>query len=355
MLAQSLTDACGVDPGFICEQIFDLTGSKSAATLSELLARPIKVALILFFSWLLARIVKRAIHRSTERWVGGQTAKLEAAKVAPEGGGIFEATRRRMSRTAAKAERGQQRARTLSDVLESTASLIIYSIAVMIALAEFDLNLGPLIAGAGIVGVAVGFGAQSLVKDFLAGIFMLIEDQYGIGDIVDVGDAAGTVEEVKLRTTQIRDVEGTLWHIPNGEIRRVANKSQDWARAVMDIEVAYDTDLEHAMTVIKRVADEVWNEHLENATIVEEPEIWGVQEFGASAIAIRLVAKVEPAEQWSTAREIRKRLKLAFDEEQIEIPFPQQTVWWHNQTDQAGTGRPSAEADGFPPRGGGDG
>ena len=171
--------------------------------------------------------------------------------------------------------------------------------------------------------MAVGFGAQSLVKDFLSGIFMLIEDQYGVGDIIDVGPTSGVVEEVKLRTTQVRDVSGTLWHIPNGEIARVANMSQEWARAVLDIEVAYDTDLGHAMAVIKAVADEVWTDNLAHATIIEEPEIWGVQSFGADAIAIRLVAKVEPGEQWATGREIRRRLKDAFDEAGIDIPFPQ--------------------------------
>ena len=156
---------------------------------------------------------------------------------------------------------------------------------------------------------------------------MLIEDQYGVGDVIDVGDAAGVVEAVNLRTTQIRDVHGTLWHVPNGEIRRVANKSQEWARTVLDIEVAYDTDIAKAMEVIKRVADEVWEEAPENATILEEPEIWGVEMFGESSIAIRLVCKVEPGEQWATSRLIRGRVKDAFEREGIEIPFPQRVIW----------------------------
>ena len=215
-------------------------------------------------------------------------------------------------------------------VLRSIASIVVYSIAVMMSLAEFDVNLGPLIAGAGIVGVAVGFGAQSLVKDFLSGIFMLLEDQYGVGDVIDVGETTGVVEEVKLRTTQIRDVSGTLWHVPNGTINRVANMSQEWARTVLDVEVAYDTDIGHAMTVMKAAADSVWMENLAHATVLEEPEIWGVQSFGADSIAIRLVLKTEPGEQWATGREVRRRLKLAFDEAGIEIPFPQRTVWLHN-------------------------
>jgi len=335
MFAQSVTDACGINPGLVCEIVYNITDSTSAAEVADLLAKPVKVLFVFFLAWVVARIVRRAIHRTTERWVASQEEKATEAQEAVEGNGLLAATRRRMLHAAAKAERGQQRARTLSDVLESLASIVIYTIAFMVALSEFDVSLGPFIASAGIVGVAVGFGAQSLVKDFLSGMFMIIEDQYGVGDVIDVGDAAGSVEEVKLRTTQIRDVHGTLWHIPNGEIRRVANKSQAWARAVMDVEVAYDTDLDHAMTVIKRVADEVWHADHEYATILEEPEIWGVESFGADAIAIRLVLKVEPAEQWATAREVRKHLKVAFDEEGIEIPFPQRTVWVQNGT-QAG-------------------
>ena len=137
------------------------------------------------------------------------------------------------------------------------------------------------------------------------------------------------VEVVNLRTTRIRDVNGTLWHVPNGEIRRVANQSQEWARTVLDIEVAYGTNLAEAMEVIKRVADEVWEEAPETATILEEPEIWGVEAFRESSIAIRLVMKVEPGEQYATARLIRGRIKEAFDAAGIQIPFPQRTVWLH--------------------------
>lgn len=331
MLAQSLGDACGFDPGVVCEIVFRITSNESAARAADsFLAKPVKVLFIFFLAWLLARLARKSIHRTTERWVANREAK-EDDPDQHEDDGLLAATRRRILHDAAKAERSKQRMRTLSDVLESVASIVIYVIAGMVALAEFSVSLGPFLASAGIVGVALGFGAQSLVKDFLSGIFMILEDQYGVGDVIDAGDATGVVEEVRLRTTQIRDVNGTLWYIPNGEIRRVANKSQAWARTVMDIEVAYDTDLEHAMQTIKRVADELWEEAAEHATILEEPEILGVESFKADAIAIRLVVKVEPAEQWATARELRKRLKVAFDEAGIEIPFPQRTVWVRNQ------------------------
>lgn len=335
MFAQTVSDPCGADAGVLCDFVFDLTGNESLADSSQLLSGPLKVLLILIAAWVVNRLVQRSITRAVESWLEN---RAQAAAAPVETSGRVEALRdaavRKARKLADQQQRGAQRATTLGTVLRSIASIVIYTIAVMMSLAEFDINLGPLIAGAGIVGVAVGFGAQSLVKDFLSGIFMLLEDQYGVGDIVDVGETAGVVEEVNLLTTQIRDVNGTLWHVPNGTINRVANMSQEWARAVLDIEVAYDTDLEHAMGVIKAVADELWRDNLAHATIIEEPEIWGVQSFGSDAIAIRLVAKVEPGEQWATGREIRRRLKPAFDEAGIEIPFPQRTVWLHEAAEE---------------------
>ncbi|NNC91433.1 MAG: mechanosensitive ion channel family protein [Acidimicrobiia bacterium] len=337
LLAQAtLADACGPDPGNLCELIFDLTGNESLAQLSNWVQAPLAALLILAGAWIVNRIVRRLISRTIDNMLSRREA--EQASEAAEAEAQARAERRpnlqqrALARALALKEssaRSAQRTRTLGNVMLSLASIIIYTIAGLMALAEFDINLGPLIASAGIVGIALGFGAQSLVKDFLSGIFMLVEDQYGVGDVIDVGDAAGVVEAVNLRTTQLRDVHGTLWHVPNGEIRRVANKSQEWARTVLDVEVAYDTDIASAMAVIKRVADEVWEEAPENATILEEPEIWGVEAFGASAIAIRLAMKVEPAEQWATARLVRGRLKEALDAEGIEIPFPQRTVWMH--------------------------
>jgi small conductance mechanosensitive channel len=210
-------------------------------------------------------------------------------------------------------------------VLRSVASFAIFTVAGLLILGEVGLNLAPFLAGAGIVGIALGFGAQSLVKDFLSGLFILVEDQFGVGDIVDLEQGtAGTVEAVSLRTTRLRAVDGTVWHVPNGEIRRVGNKSQHWSRALLDVEVAYDTDIEHAKAVIKRVADELWDERED---ILEEPEVWGVERLGPNSIVIRLVVKTRPSDQYRVSRELRQRLKEVFDAEGIEIPYPQQTVW----------------------------
>ena len=341
IIAAELVDACGSDPGFLCELLFDATGNETVSEIGEFLVRPVKVGLILLAAWVLNRIAHRLIERTVKGLIAAQeqryadTALADTDEASPDAtpahlSSLRALAERRSALNAIHLERGRQRAETLGAMLRSGTTIVIFTIAGFMALAEFDVNLGPLIASAGIVGIALGFGAQSLVRDFLTGIFMLVEDQYGVGDIVDVGEAAGVVEEVKLRTTKIRDVHGTLWHIPNGEIHRVANKSQEWARAVLDVEVAYDTDIAHAMAVIKRVAVSVWEDALDHATVLEEPQIWGVEEFGASAIAIRLVLKVEPSEQFAVAREVRRRLKVAFDEEGIEIPFPQRTIWMHS-------------------------
>jgi small conductance mechanosensitive channel len=210
-------------------------------------------------------------------------------------------------------------------VLRSLVSFTILLFAGAMVLGELGIELGPLIAGAGIIGLALGFGSQSLVRDFLSGIFILVEDQFGIGDIIDLDrQTSGVVEAVSLRTTRLRSVDGTVWHVPNGDIRRVGNMSQHWSRALLDIEVAYATDLARAQEVIRDVAHELWTE---DKHILEEPDVWGVENLGPNGVVIRLVVKTTPSEQWRVSRALRERLKAAFDAEGIEIPFPQRTVW----------------------------
>jgi hypothetical protein len=160
---------------------------------------------------------------------------------------------------------------------------------------------GPILASAGIIGVALGFGAQNLVRDYLNGIFMILEDQYGVGDAIDVGEASGIVESVGLRTTRLRNVDGTVWHVRNGEIVRVGNMSQGWSRALLDVSVAYGTDVDHAQEVIKRTADEVAAGEEVGRFVLDEPELWGVEGLGVDGIDIRLVVKTAPLEQWKVA------------------------------------------------------
>ena len=337
-LPMELSDACGDDPGFICEWIWDNTeNEKLSEIISWIIERPLKVVVILLVAMIVNRLLRRAIDRMVERIVSAREQEQEAAKIESEKtlSTVGERARRKLQRISEHGERSRQRALTLGAVLRGTSTAIVYLMGLMIALGEIGLDLGPLLAGAGIVGLAIGFGAQSLVSDFIAGVFVIIEDQYGVGDWVDVGSASGTVEKISLRTTVLRSAHGTVWVVPNGEIRRVGNSSQLWARSVLDLEVAYDTDIDAAATIIKEVADGLWEEQLEVATILEEPVVSGVQSFGADSISIRLSVKTEPGEQWSTGRILRARMKKAFDTHGIEIPFPQRTVWMHTADDSS--------------------
>jgi len=286
-----------------------------------------RIVLILIVAFILARIVRRVVRKLATRLAErhDRRARLEETDVEQRPGAIRDRLVSAMP-TAERKERAAQRTGTLGATAGSVASVAIYAIAVMLCLGELGISLGPILAGAGIVGVALGFGAQSLVRDFLSGVFIVIEDQYGVGDVVDVGDAVGVVEEVTLRATTVRGLDGTLWHVPNGEIRRSGNKSQYWARVILDVPVTYDADLVAVSALIKRVADNVWHT-CHKGEILEEPEVWGVEEFGADSIAIRTAVKTLPGSQWAVAREIRARLKEAFDREGFEIPFPQRTVW----------------------------
>jgi small-conductance mechanosensitive channel len=230
--------------------------------------------------------------------------------------------------------RSKARAETVGFVLRSFSTALVWTIAAFIVLSELGINLAPLIAGAGIAGLALGFGAQSVVKDFLNGLFMLIEDQYGVGDTIDVGDATGTVERVSLRTTSLRDVQGTVWHVANGEIRRVGNFSQHWSRALIDVDVAYEADTRLAQGVIQRIATEMWEDpEWGGDEVMEAPEVLGVQNLGGDSVQIRLVVKTRPSEQWMVERELRLRIKEGLEAAGIEIPYEQRTVWLRNQGD----------------------
>lgn len=219
----------------------------------------------------------------------------------------------------------ERRAETLGAVLENAARILVAVFFVLMTLQEFGVNIGPLVAGAGIAGVALGFGAQSLVKDVIAGFFMLMENQFGVGDIISVDDKhAGTVERMTLRITQIRDSEGKAHFLPNGTINRVVVLSKEFARALVDVEVAYDTDPEAAMALIRGVGSELaaaWPER-----VLEPTEVLGVEVLGQSGFTLRSLTKVAPGKQWEVQRELRKRILLAFREAGIEIPFPQRVV-----------------------------
>jgi len=312
---EQVADACGNDPTWICRQVLESTNSESWARATDvLLAKPAQILLIVAVAWVANHLIRRAIRRFTERIAnpGTQERIRRLRRRAPDA----------LQSHGPQSLRSAARATTLSFVLRSATSAIVWTIAGAMILAELGVSLGPLIAGAGIAGVALGFGAQSLVKDFISGTFMLIEDQYGVGDIIDAGEASGTVEAVSLRTTRLRDVNGTVWYIPNGNIMRVGNMSQQWARALLDVSVSVETDVDQAQEVIKRVADSVWHDPDWRDVILEEPEVWGVEKLGPDAIVMRLVVKTKPAEQFNVMRELRRRLLEAFAAEGIELHGP---------------------------------
>ena len=220
----------------------------------------------------------------------------------------------------------EKRAATLESVFYSTVKIVIWVIAVMMIIPEFGINIGPILAAVGVVGLAFGFGAQYLIRDLIAGLFIILEDQYRKGDSIKVGDIAGTVEEINLRKTVIRDVDGIVHHIPNGEIKIASNRTKLWARVNLEIGVSYDSDIDKVIKVLNKVGQEMTKDKDWKDNIIEAPQALGVNEFGDSAIIIKVSGKVKPGEQWGIPRELRKRIKEAFDKEKIEIPFPHRVI-----------------------------
>ena len=261
-------------------------------------------------------IVQYLLHRLIDRLV----------RKAEEGVLPDRITNGRLGRGAAEqpgSTRRVQRAKTMGTLLKSIVSGIIAAIVVTMMLAEVGLNIGPIIASAGIVGVALGFGSQTLVKDFLSGIFMIFEDQYGVGDVVDMGDGlTGTVEAVSLRVTRMRDTNGTVWYVRNGELLRVGNMSQNWARTVLDVQVSAREDLNRVRGVLTDVIHDLWEDDDFDGVVIEEPEIWGTEAITPDAITLRVALKTAPMEQWRVARVLRARIKSRFDHEGIQAPYP---------------------------------
>ena len=219
----------------------------------------------------------------------------------------------------------ERRAETLGSVLTNAARVLVVAFFLLMTLQEFGVNIGPLVAGAGVAGVALGFGAQSLVKDVISGFFLLMENQFGVGDIISVDDKhIGTVERMTLRITQLRDLEGRAHYVPNGSILRVVVLSKDFARALVEVEVGYDTDPDRAFEVLLEVGRRF---HRDRPDLAVEPlEVKGVEAFGNSGYTIRTLTKTAPGSQWEVQRELRRRILLAFRESGIVIPYQQRVV-----------------------------
>jgi small-conductance mechanosensitive channel len=223
-------------------------------------------------------------------------------------------------------EAEKKREDTLIRIFNGAMRIVIIILAVLMILQEIGLEIGPLLAGAGIVGLAFGFGGQYLIRDIINGLFIILENQYRIGDVVNLDDTGGAVEDITLRKTTLRDLNGTLHHIPNGDIKRVANLSKKFARINLDIGIAYNSNLEHVIEVINRTGAELAEDPAYKDFITSPPKFLRVNEFADSAIIVKILGETKPLKQWELTGELRKRLKIAFDRENIEIPFPQVVV-----------------------------
>ena len=221
-----------------------------------------------------------------------------------------------------------KRINTLTHIIHSLIRIILWSIFIMIILQKLGVNIAPILASAGIIGLAVGFGAQELVRDFISGFFIILENQIRTGDVAILNGTGGLVEQINLRTTTLRDFAGVIHVFQNGKINNISNMTKDWSAIVFDIGVAYKENPQMVMDLMKQTGLELQNDPEFKDKIIEPIEIFGLDQFADSAIVIKARIKTKPIQQWNVGREYRKRLKYAFDQHNIEIPFPHVTVYW---------------------------
>jgi moderate conductance mechanosensitive channel len=222
----------------------------------------------------------------------------------------------------------EKRLNTLMGIVKKGVAIVIWAVFIMIFLKKINIDIAPILAGAGIIGLAVGFGAQELVRDLITGFFILLENQIRTGDVAIINGTGGLVEKIELRTITLRDLSGVVHIFQNGKINSVSNMTKDWSAMVFDIGVAYKEDLNKVMKLMKQVADGMMEDEDFKDNILEPMEIFGLDSFGDSALVVKGRIKTKPIQQWTIGREYRKRLKEVFDENNIEIPFPHQTIYW---------------------------
>jgi moderate conductance mechanosensitive channel len=313
----TLTGSCGDNPGIACRLVWDLSHSTSAAQVFQVyLSGPVgrtgRIVFIIVVALIIRAITHRLINKITERAAVTMAPAHPASAVRRAGVAVH----------LAGTERREQRARALGSILRSGVSVIVFGIAALTILGVLGFDLAPLLASTAVLGVALGFGAQNLVRDYLAGILMLVEDHYGVGDTINVKDATGTVEAMTLLTTRLRDVNGVVWHIRNGTIEAVGNESQGWSRAVIDYPVAYSEDLARVRLLMEQAAGGLYRDRDWRSLMLEKPEVWGAQELSSKEVTMRIVAKTEPMRQWEVARELRARVKSVLDLAGVEPGGP---------------------------------
>jgi len=267
----------------------------------------ITILLAVITLWLCRRLINRVVLTMTSK---------SAQRLAESG----RAGRVLATATGLAGERQRQRVETIGSLLRSIVTFVVGALTVVTIMALLDIPVAPLLTSAGVAGVALGFGAQSLVKDFLAGIFMILEDQYGVGDVIDTGEAVGTVEEVTLRITRLRDANGVTWYVRNGEIVRIGNRSQGYATAIVDMPVSYAENVERVVGVIRETATAMGEDPDWADRFVEDPKVLGVESIVGMTMTIRTIAQCVPGENFPVQRELRERLKAALDAAEVQAP-----------------------------------
>jgi small conductance mechanosensitive channel len=307
---------CVEEAGSWCSRIFQLTNNDMLARYADaVVGTGLRILLIVTLAVLIRLMAHRAINRLTRVTADGPPPGL----LRP----LRERTPESWRGTGLLSRRRSQRARTIGSVLRSGTTFVVSGVAITLVLGELGINLGPIIASAGILGVALGFGAQNLVKDFLSGMFMMVEDQYGVGDIVDLGEASGTVEAVGLRVTTLRDVNGTVWYVRNGEVLRVGNSSQGYSVAVVDLPVGHDADIPETTELAGRTAIDLTAKGSALADdVLEPPVVLGVESISNSGVTLRITTKVRAGRQWAVQRALLAGIKDAFADAGVPPPSP---------------------------------
>ncbi len=308
----SLSEICGEgeDQDWLCRLVFNATdGNEALASTARAGSLIVIIVLILLLAWVVQRLARRLVQRFDRRMEAQIRERLDKALAR---GAITETARYRTRRL--------QRLHAVTGVISGAIGVVIWVTAILAVLAQLNVPLQPLLAGAGVASLVIGFGAQQLVRDVLAGIAMLVEDQYGVGDWIEMDGKIGEVERIGLRSTAFRDLDGTVHHVLNGYMQRVANLSQHWGRATYDVPLALDADIPAAKAIIYKVANDLANDPVWGEDIIDTPEIWGVQHYGPDGVQIRVAMRTKPLRNWDIMRQLRERMKLAFDQAHIRQP-----------------------------------
>lgn len=285
--------------------------------LSWFIGTPLQVAAVVAGAVVVRWVIHRTINRAMLAVENREKTGVPPSDPTPETDG--PKARWRVA-AGLDDERRRQRAATMGSLFKSITTVAVSVVAVLTVAAQLGIQLGPIMASAGVAGVALGFGAQSLVKDYLSGIFMIVEDQFGVGDVIDTGEAVGTVEEVTLRITRLRDASGVIWYVRNGEIVRVANRSQGWSTSLVDIPVAYSSDIHDVTEVLQKVVDDITEDATWGPKLLSRPDAAGVESVSPGTMTFRIIAKTVPNENFGVTRELRRRAVLALENAGIKAP-----------------------------------